>query len=95
MFNAQGLVCGCVNVAREITPLVKVMYLGKNRVKTHTTQVWINTARCNYARAIGFGELGRLGRITLTVVFRMLGYVLVPTTPASCVAHVGNWLVNQ
>jgi hypothetical protein len=35
-------------------------------------------------------QLGRLGRITLTVVFGMLGCVLVPTTPAPRVAHVGN-----
>jgi hypothetical protein len=26
----------------------------------------------------------------LTVVFKMLGYVLVPTTSATRVAHVGN-----
>jgi hypothetical protein len=56
------------------------------------THVWINTARCKNARAIGFGEgevqLGRQGRITLTVVFGMLGYVLVPTTPALRVAYV-------
>jgi hypothetical protein len=33
---------------------------------------------------IGFGEVqfGRLGPITMYVVFRMLGYVLVPITPA-------------
>jgi hypothetical protein len=30
-------------------------------------------------------QLGSLRRITLTVVFGMLGYVLVPTTPAPCV----------
>jgi hypothetical protein len=33
-------------------------------------------------------QLGRFGRITLTVVFGMLGYLLVPTTPAPRVAHV-------
>jgi hypothetical protein len=35
-------------------------------------------------------QLGRYKRITLTVVFGMLGYVLVPITPAPRVAHVGN-----
>jgi hypothetical protein len=35
-------------------------------------------------------QLDRLGRITLAVVFGMLGYVLVPTTPAPRAAHVGN-----
>jgi hypothetical protein len=36
-------------------------------------------------------QLGRLGRITLTVVFEiMLGYMRVPTTPAPRLAHVVN-----
>jgi hypothetical protein len=35
-------------------------------------------------------QLGLYGRITLTVVFGMLVYVLVPTTPAPRVAHVEN-----
>jgi hypothetical protein len=30
--------------------------LESRRAKTHMTQVWINTARCKHARAIGLGE---------------------------------------
>jgi hypothetical protein len=60
-------------------------------------QGWPNSARCKWAVAIGLGEgrggvqLGRLGRITLTVVFRILGNARVPTTHAPRVAHLGNW----
>jgi hypothetical protein len=35
-------------------------------------------------------QLGRYGRITLTVVLEMRVYVLMPITPAPRVAHVGN-----
>jgi hypothetical protein len=56
VFNARGLVCGCVNRARKFTPLEGVMFLESKRLKTHMTQVWINTARCKHARAIGLGE---------------------------------------
>jgi hypothetical protein len=42
------------------------------------------------AKGRGGVQLGRQGRITLTVVFGMLGYVLEPTTPAPRVARVGN-----
>jgi hypothetical protein len=31
-------------------------FLESRRAKTHMTQVWINTARCKHARAIGLGE---------------------------------------
>jgi hypothetical protein len=61
------------------------------------TQFWISTARCKHARAIGLGEgrgptwpLGTHHVDALPVVFGMLGYVLVPTTPAPRVARVGN-----
>jgi hypothetical protein len=54
----------------------------------------IDGAHCKWARAIGFGEgrglNGRLGRITLTMVFGMLGYVHVPTPPALRAADVGS-----
>jgi hypothetical protein len=40
---------------------------------------------------LGEVQLCRLGRIALTVMFGMLGFVLVPTTPAPRVARVGNW----
>jgi hypothetical protein len=56
VFNARGLVYGCVNRARKFTPQAHVMFLESKRVKTHMTQIWISTARCLYARAIGFGE---------------------------------------
>jgi hypothetical protein len=56
VFNARGLVYGCVNKARKFTPLARVMFLESKRAKTRMTQVWINTARCNHARAIAFGE---------------------------------------
>jgi hypothetical protein len=56
VFNARGLVCGCVNRARKFTPLARVMFLESKRAKTHMTQVWINTARYKHARAIGSGE---------------------------------------
>jgi hypothetical protein len=56
MFNARGLVCGCVNRARKFTPQAWVMILESKRVQTHIMQVWINTTRCKHARQIGFGE---------------------------------------
>jgi hypothetical protein len=56
MYNARGLVCGCVNRARKFTPHARVTFLERKRVKTNMTQVWINTARCKHARAIGLGE---------------------------------------
>jgi hypothetical protein len=56
VFNARGLACGCVNRARKFTPHARVMFLEIKRAKTHMTQVWINTARCKHARAIGLGE---------------------------------------
>jgi hypothetical protein len=57
VFSARGLVCGCVNRARELTPQARVMFWKSKRVKAHMTQVWINAARCKHARmAIGFGE---------------------------------------
>jgi hypothetical protein len=54
--NARGLVCGCVNRARKFTPQVRVMFLESKRAKTSMTQVWINTAHCKHARAIGVGK---------------------------------------
>jgi hypothetical protein len=54
--SARGLVCGCVNRVRKFTPLARVMFLKSKRAKTHMAQVWINTARCIHARAIGLGE---------------------------------------
>jgi hypothetical protein len=56
VFNARGLVCGCVNRARKFTPLARVMYLESKRAKKHMTQVWTNIARRKHARAIGLGE---------------------------------------
>jgi hypothetical protein len=47
--------------------------------------------RARLALVRGEVQLGRLGRNKLTVVFGMLGYVLVPTAPAPRMAHVGNW----
>jgi hypothetical protein len=55
VFNARSLVCGCVNRARKFTPHAWVVNLESKRVKMHTTQVWIDNARYEYARAIGFG----------------------------------------
>jgi hypothetical protein len=46
--------------------------------------------RGRLASVKGKVQLGLYGRITLTVVFGMLGYVLVQTTTAPRVAHVGN-----
>jgi hypothetical protein len=47
VFNARGLVCGCVNNrARKFTPHARVMVLeSKRRAKTHMTHVWINIVR--------------------------------------------------
>jgi hypothetical protein len=56
VFNARGLVRGCVNRARKFTPLARVIFLESKRPNTHMTQVWIDTARCKYARYIGLGE---------------------------------------
>jgi ribosome biogenesis GTPase A len=54
--------------------------------------MFTKNGRGRLALAGGEVQLGRLGRIrTLAVVFGMLGYVLVPTTPALRVAHVENW----
>jgi hypothetical protein len=99
--NARGLVCGCVNRCRKFTPRVRVMYLESMRVITHMTQIWTNSDLpphkvVNRRGRLAFvrGEvqlIGRLGRITLTVVFGMRGCVLVPTTPALDVTCVGKW----
>jgi hypothetical protein len=56
MFNARGLVCGCVNRAQKFTPHARVILLESKRAKAHMTQVWINTTRCKHARAIRLGE---------------------------------------
>jgi hypothetical protein len=56
VFNARGLVCGCVNRARKFTPQARVMFLESKRAKTHMTHVWINNAGRKHARAIGLGE---------------------------------------
>jgi hypothetical protein len=56
VFNARGLVCGCVNRARKFTPHARVMFLETKRVKTYITQVWIYIARCEHARVISLGE---------------------------------------
>jgi hypothetical protein len=97
VFNARGLVCGSVTIARKFTPLARVMFLESKQAKTHMTQVWTNTARYKHARAIGLGEgrgpswpLGTHHVDGQTMVFGMLGYVLVPTTSAPRVARVGN-----
>jgi hypothetical protein len=56
VFNARGLVCGCVNRARKFTPRARVMFLDSKRVRTHITQVWINTSSCEHTRAFCFFE---------------------------------------
>jgi hypothetical protein len=56
VFNARGLVCGCVNRARQFTPHARVMFLESKQVKAHITQDWISIARCKLAGAIGFDE---------------------------------------
>jgi hypothetical protein len=56
VINARGLVSGCVNRARKFTPHARVVLLESKQAKTHMTQVWIITARCKQARAIGLGE---------------------------------------
>jgi hypothetical protein len=71
VFNARGLVCGCVNGAWKFTPHARVMYLENKQTKSRMIYGWINSARYKLTKAIGFGEgevqLGRLGRITLAV----------------------------
>jgi hypothetical protein len=56
VFSARGLICECVNGARELTPQAGARFLERKRVKIHVTLVWINTARCKKAGAISFGE---------------------------------------
>jgi hypothetical protein len=56
VINATGLDCGCVNRARKFMPQAQAVFLESKRVKTHMTQGLISTARCEHARAIGFGE---------------------------------------
>jgi hypothetical protein len=56
VYNTRGLVYGCVNRARKSTPLARVVFLESKRANTHMTQVWVNTARCKHARAIGLWE---------------------------------------
>jgi hypothetical protein len=95
VLSARGFaVCECVNGPRELMPQARVVFLEGKRVKTHTTQVWINTVRRKDAGAIGFGErrgpawpLGTHhvnGGVWNTLVFAVLA------APASSVAHVGN-----
>jgi hypothetical protein len=97
--NERDLACGCVNGALKFTPQARVIYLSENmRVKTHMMHAWISNALCKWAKAIGIGEVrgptwpfgthdddGKW----VVVVFGMLWYVLVPTTPSPRVAHVG------
>jgi hypothetical protein len=55
VFSARGLVCECVNGAREFTRHALVYFFKSKRVKTHMTQVWINIACYKHAGTIGFG----------------------------------------
>jgi hypothetical protein len=56
VFNARGLVSGCVGRARKFTPHVRVILLESKRANTHATPALLSNARCKYARAIGLGE---------------------------------------
>jgi hypothetical protein len=71
------------------------MSLENHRVKAYMLHGWLNSASYKWARtfALARGKVryGRLGLILLTMEFGMLGYVLLPTTPAPRVAHVGKW----
>jgi hypothetical protein len=76
------------------------MFSESKPAKTQMSQIWILRTMCCTLYDVNMRgrsalvkcevQLGRLGRITLAVVFVMLGYVLVPTTPAPRAAHVGN-----
>jgi hypothetical protein len=95
VFNAQGLVCGCVNRARKFTPHARVMYLERRRVKTHMTQVWINIARCKHARAICFGE-GRgpiwpFGMEWIRILPSKHALISNPETTKKCIRLVHEW----
>ena len=54
VFNALGLVCGCVNRARKFTPLARAMFLASKRAKAHTVHVWISSADGKHAKPIGY-----------------------------------------
>jgi hypothetical protein len=34
VFNARGVVCGCVNIAPKFTPQARMMFLESKRAKT-------------------------------------------------------------
>jgi hypothetical protein len=70
VFNARGLICGCVNRARKFTPVARVMLLESKRAKTRMTQVWINTTRCEHARAIGLVRGGARSNVIVRDVSR-------------------------
>jgi hypothetical protein len=57
VFNARGVVCGCVNGAWKFTPHARVMYLENNKqVKSRVRLGWMNSASYKLTKAIGFGE---------------------------------------
>jgi hypothetical protein len=57
VFNARdGVCCGCLNGAWTFMPHARAMYLENKRAKAHVRQGWISSARCKWARSIGFGD---------------------------------------
>jgi hypothetical protein len=95
VFNARGLLCGCVNRAQKFTPQARVIFFGKQaRKNAHDAGL---DAHCTLQ--IGEGDWLRGGARSnlvvrdasrrLTVVFGMLGDVHVPTTHAPKAIHVG------
>jgi hypothetical protein len=96
VLNARGSGCGCVNGAWKFTPHARVVYLENERVRAHMMQGWINSARYKWSTAISFGE-GRgptwpfgTHHVDGGIWNASFWYVLVPSTLATRVAHVGN-----
>jgi hypothetical protein len=57
VFNARGLVCGCVNrTPTEVHAGDTGDVFEKQTRKTHMAQIWIYTEPCKHARAIALGE---------------------------------------
>jgi hypothetical protein len=73
-----------------------MMYFENKRAKDYIMQGWIKNARYKWGRAIDFGH-GRSPTWPFGITYHVYGgvwnarHVLVPTTAAPRVAHVGNW----
>jgi hypothetical protein len=77
VFNARGLVCGCVNRAQKFMPQAQVMFWKESEQKC---------TLCRFGLTLHDVHMRGL----LAYWYGMLMYVLIPTTSAPRGAHVGN-----